>query len=446
MVPSSYVFYANPTDQPRILKLLNAFSVVFLNKEGNKLATAKLDTEHAYAINGKVTVPLMLTDGVTYLDENEEEQLAIVAMEQNKPVWVTAIMYLDGQDLTNDQVLAAGDIEGRLNLQFGSSIPLNAAKNENLMYDKVAISAEASHVKADGTELKSSNVTSPIELEYDGQDKKVTVKLNITGSEPNTVSAFFVRSISASQGTRLDAVEFHPGNENGEWVADFYLSRPGTYLLRSVIVDGVEYDLERTVLSNGVETVQTAYPAVQISGLGVGAVDCTTGSVMTADSYMDIPVSVLINADASLMPRQVRAIFKGDDDREYSATLTYDNDRWSGFARIDKSGTYTLTYVVMDGDYQELEATKQHKVTVTLGLSARVSCPNFSTLPQKFNDDATKHDIQIFADNVPENLKIKAAGGISSIKDAEDMLSLGAERLGTSRIVKIVKNEESSGY
>lgn len=59
---------------------------------------------------------------------------------------------------------------------------------------------------------------------------------------------------------------------------------------------------------------------------------------------------------------------------------------------------------------------------------------------------ATREDIKLFSDNVASHLKIKAAGGISSIKDAEDMLSLGAERLGTSRIVKIVKNEESQGY
>ena len=59
---------------------------------------------------------------------------------------------------------------------------------------------------------------------------------------------------------------------------------------------------------------------------------------------------------------------------------------------------------------------------------------------------ATREDIKLFSDNVASHLKIKAAGGISSIKDAEDMLSLGAERLGTSRIVKIVKIEESQGY
>ena len=59
---------------------------------------------------------------------------------------------------------------------------------------------------------------------------------------------------------------------------------------------------------------------------------------------------------------------------------------------------------------------------------------------------ATREDIALFKENVGNGLKIKAAGGIASIQDAEDMISLGAERLGTSRIVKIIKNEEAHGY
>lgn len=59
---------------------------------------------------------------------------------------------------------------------------------------------------------------------------------------------------------------------------------------------------------------------------------------------------------------------------------------------------------------------------------------------------ATKEDIALFAANVSKSVKIKAAGGISSIADAEDFINLGADRLGTSRIVKAVKNESSSGY
>jgi deoxyribose-phosphate aldolase len=59
---------------------------------------------------------------------------------------------------------------------------------------------------------------------------------------------------------------------------------------------------------------------------------------------------------------------------------------------------------------------------------------------------ATMHDIELFAKHTTNGKKIKAAGGIASIKDAEDFINLGASRLGTSRIVKIVKNEQGSGY
>ncbi|MBP3442576.1 MAG: deoxyribose-phosphate aldolase [Clostridia bacterium] len=59
---------------------------------------------------------------------------------------------------------------------------------------------------------------------------------------------------------------------------------------------------------------------------------------------------------------------------------------------------------------------------------------------------ATREDVKLFAENVAPHLKIKAAGGIASLKDAEDFINLGASRLGTSRIVKIIKNEEAQGY
>ena len=60
---------------------------------------------------------------------------------------------------------------------------------------------------------------------------------------------------------------------------------------------------------------------------------------------------------------------------------------------------------------------------------------------------ATFADIKLFAEHVGEGVLIKAAGGISSIADAEQFVALGADRLGTSRIVKIAKNENApSGY
>ena len=55
---------------------------------------------------------------------------------------------------------------------------------------------------------------------------------------------------------------------------------------------------------------------------------------------------------------------------------------------------------------------------------------------------ATFHDVELFAKYVGQNVKIKAAGGISSLEDAEKFIELGASRLGTSRVVKIVKAAE----
>ena len=59
---------------------------------------------------------------------------------------------------------------------------------------------------------------------------------------------------------------------------------------------------------------------------------------------------------------------------------------------------------------------------------------------------ATFEDIELFSRHIGPDVKMKAAGGISSLADAEKFLALGADRLGTSRIVKLVRNEEASGY
>ncbi len=60
---------------------------------------------------------------------------------------------------------------------------------------------------------------------------------------------------------------------------------------------------------------------------------------------------------------------------------------------------------------------------------------------------ATLHDVELFAAHVTGDTKIKAAGGIASLDDAESFIKLGASRLGTSRIVKLAKSEKNiSGY
>lgn len=78
------------------------------------------------------------------------------------------------------------------------------------------------------------------------------------------------------------------------------------------------------------------------------------------------------------------------------------------------------------------------------GIVARAGADYIKTSTGFSKAGATRGDVKLFKDVIEKdrlNIKIKAAGGISSVKDAEDFVSLGAERLGTSRIVKIVKEE-----
>ncbi|NLK74930.1 MAG: deoxyribose-phosphate aldolase [Clostridiales bacterium] len=62
------------------------------------------------------------------------------------------------------------------------------------------------------------------------------------------------------------------------------------------------------------------------------------------------------------------------------------------------------------------------------------------------NGGATFADVELFAKYVDKKVKIKAAGGISSMDDAAKFIKLGASRLGTSQIVKLAKNQQAQGY
>lgn len=88
----------------------------------------------------------------------------------------------------------------------------------------------------------------------------------------------------------------------------------------------------------------------------------------------------------------------------------------------------------------EEEKIKMCEIVTRAGADYIKTSTGFST------SGATFEDVKLFAEHVGEKVKIKAAGGISSLEDAEKFLSLGADRLGTSRIIKIVKNEEAAGY
>ena len=83
----------------------------------------------------------------------------------------------------------------------------------------------------------------------------------------------------------------------------------------------------------------------------------------------------------------------------------------------------------------EAEKIEMCRVVTASGADYIKTSTGFST------GGATFADVALFAERVGENVKIKAAGGISSLADAEEFIRLGASRLGTSRIVKLAKEE-----
>ena len=85
--------------------------------------------------------------------------------------------------------------------------------------------------------------------------------------------------------------------------------------------------------------------------------------------------------------------------------------------------------------------TEEEKITVCK-LVTEAGADYIKTSTGFSTGGATFEDVALFAKHVGKNVKIKASGGISSIEDAEKFIELGASRLGTSRIVKIVKAQE----
>ena len=96
-------------------------------------------------------------------------------------------------------------------------------------------------------------------------------------------------------------------------------------------------------------------------------------------------------------------------------------------------GDHILKVIIETCLLTEEEKIKMCEIVTESGADYIKTSTGFSTA------GATFEDIELFKKYVGSNVKIKAAGGISSLEDAEHFMKLGADRLGTSRIVKIVK-------
>lgn len=89
----------------------------------------------------------------------------------------------------------------------------------------------------------------------------------------------------------------------------------------------------------------------------------------------------------------------------------------------------------------EEEKIKMCEIVTNAGAEFIKTSTGFSTA------GATFADVELMKKYIGKDVKVKAAGGISSFDDAEKFISLGAERLGTSRLIKILKNTDTgAGY
>nr|WP_319487838.1 deoxyribose-phosphate aldolase [uncultured Caproiciproducens sp.] len=103
-------------------------------------------------------------------------------------------------------------------------------------------------------------------------------------------------------------------------------------------------------------------------------------------------------------------------------------------------GTHLLKVIIETCLLTDEEKIKMCEVVTNSGADFIKTSTGFSS------SGATFDDVALFASHIGPNVRIKAAGGIKTMDDAERFVSLGASRLGTSRIIKIIKNEEAHGY
>ena len=86
------------------------------------------------------------------------------------------------------------------------------------------------------------------------------------------------------------------------------------------------------------------------------------------------------------------------------------------------------------------EKEKMCDIVCEAGADYIKTSTGFSTAGANF------HDVELMVKGVHGRCKVKAAGGISTVEDMETFLALGADRLGTSRAVKILNGEQAKGY
>lgn len=193
--------------------------------------------------------------------------------------------------------------------------------------------------------------------------------------------------------------------------------------IKEICDDGIRYKtasvcIPSAYVKKAVEYVQGQVPVCTVIGFPNGyvptAVKCEEARIAIEDGVDEVDMVIWIGALK---------------DKQYDAIL-------EEIKQIKKiCGNKILKVIIETCLLTEEEKVKMCEIVMASGADYIKTSTGFST------GGATPDDIRTFAAHIKEPVKIKAAGGIKSIADAEEFLALGADRLGTSRIVKIVKAE-----
>lgn len=447
---SCYVFYADtPADQSSFLELLGSMRVAFISNEldGKMIGFATLDTENYYAESGKVTVPLVLDSSKAVdlgVDINGNQIYGLTALTKNAATRITALVYLDGTKLTNDMVLASGDIQGTLNIQFGSSVVLKKSivtKDEDGTIEDTTIKYEQGQ---DSVAVENEKVMSQIievsakvdrtSFEYDKDNPaETTLQVNIEGVEPGKVSARFMRAISSTQGVLQEEIVL--SGSGSDWSSTVTFDKAGNYILRSVWVDGVEYSLAEPI---EIEVIGNSVNSVQITNV---ALTDNRATIMTADNSFSAKILLGFTSSDST-PKSVNGIFMDENGRQVNVPFSQNEDKWEGTAKFTSSGTYTMEYVEIDGYIYELDEKLQPTLEILLGLKTRTWITT---------DSETLSNLRaVYPDATPTNFVLdsdaykEGEAGITLQVSAEIYDNSGKELTGLSNVHLDYKREGST--
>lgn len=191
--------------------------------------------------------------------------------------------------------------------------------------------------------------------------------------------------------------------------------------IKAICDDGIKYHtasvcIPSAYVKQAAEYVKGQVPICTVIGF-------PNGYVPTAIKCEETRLAIADGADEIDMVIWVGAL----KDKQYDAIL----EEIKAIKKV--CGDKILKVIIETCLLTEEEKIKMCEIVMASGADFIKTSTGFSTA------GATPDDIRIFAKHISAPVQIKAAGGIKSIADAEEFLALGAHRLGTSRIVKIVK-------